>query len=85
VSADREPTRLMRLGDRAEARATDGHGTYPRPEDDLSRLDRWDRDRTSAPRPIRDLERSVRRLRVALLVVCALGLLALVVATGALR
>lgn len=53
-------TRQMRLGDHAEGRATDrSRHTYPRPEDR-----RWRRE----PPSMRELRRSVARLRLALAV-----------------
>lgn len=62
----------MRPYDHAEVRATEGaRGRYPRPEDDLSRFDRWDRDRASAPRPIRRPAVTAYWVRVGLLVAAA--------------
>lgn len=80
MSADREPTRVMRPGQHAEAAATArSRGTYPRAEDpELSRFDQWDRRPELAPPPIRNPARSAYWVRVGLLIAAAVLLCGLI-------
>lgn len=72
VSTDREPTRHIRWHDEVELRATlHSRDRYPRDEIEFGRLDRWDRDRASAPRPIRRPGRAARWVRLGLLLAAA--------------